>query len=33
LNPQTRYIISDPSDLDAVNANIKAFNAIYNIPT
>jgi iron(III) transport system substrate-binding protein len=33
LNPHVRYAISDMSDLDAVNAAIKAFNAIFNIPT
>ena len=33
LNPHVRYLISDMSDLDAISADIKAFNAIYNIPT
>jgi len=33
LNPHVRYLISDMSDIDAINADIKAFNAIYNIPT
>ena len=33
LNPHVRYLISDMTDLDAVNADIKAFNALYDIPT
>lgn len=33
LNPGVRYLISDMSDLDAIDADIKAFNAIYDIPT
>jgi iron(III) transport system substrate-binding protein len=32
LDPHVRYLISDMSDLDAINSQIKAFKAIYNIP-
>ena len=33
LNPRVRTIVSNMSDLDAINADIKAFNALFNIPT
>jgi iron(III) transport system substrate-binding protein len=32
INPRIRYLVSDTSDLDALNADIKAFNAFFNIP-
>lgn len=32
MNPHVHYLISDTSDLDALNADIKEFNALFNIP-
>ncbi len=32
LDPRVRYVVSTPSDPDAINTDIKAFNAIFNIP-
>ncbi len=32
MNPHVHYLISDTSDLDALNADIKEFNVIFNIP-
>ena len=32
MNPRVRYLISDTSDLDALNADIKEFNTLFNIP-
>jgi iron(III) transport system substrate-binding protein len=32
MNPRVRYLISDTSDLDVLNADIKEFNVLFNIP-
>jgi iron(III) transport system substrate-binding protein len=32
MNPRVHYLISDTSDIDALNADIKEFNALFNIP-
>jgi ABC-type Fe3+ transport system substrate-binding protein len=33
LNPKVRYVISNMSDIDAINADIKTYNAIFGFPS